>query len=256
MPRVTNINGTEEELPEPMFVTRDSPNIVSGPYHEGILLDAANSTRELEFSFEHALENNHRVEQLLTPPEITNPDAPYEQRLLVMWRTLRMIEHEWRSDAMHIRGWLSDPWSPYIVEYEGTPFVNIQYRMGEGWELNVNAMLPNNTLAVNDGQLMPNDLLEIVGKHEKGEDVFGQNGLEFLLLAYSGWKIPILGIRKLILLDTSYEEVRTLRILTQGGTKTQEYRGPCPRVGKKSFFQLGNNGEFIGTQPPPNLRLV
>lgn len=177
-------------------------------YHEGILLDAAESTRDLFPGVDgEGIMNNHRIQALLDHPESTRPDAHYQDRIKVMFRMLKMVHDEWRSDVIR------------IAYPEDRTYTSILYRGGVGWELLVDMIEPNNVFVFqSDYSLgMQECLFNIVERHKKGEDIFGESGLEFLLPIYKDWKLPVIGVKKLI--GFEYDKKH---IFTRGDTKIED----------------------------------
>jgi len=108
MAKIFRMDGTEMEQEEPLLVTRRNPYVTSGPYHDGILLDAARSMQEPAWDGEVAYYNKHMIQSILNSPEITQQDAPYAERIKVPWRMIQMAYHDFR-EWFDIDGWIYDP---------------------------------------------------------------------------------------------------------------------------------------------------
>lgn len=160
----------------------------SGLYHEGLLLQAAESTRDPIPGVDgEGMSNEVRIKKILGFPEITHPDAHYQKKIQVMFRMLEMISDEWRPDVIS------------ILRSRDEAYSSILYTGGDGWELLVDMIEPNNILAFKDnaGLQFEESLSVHLKKNRDGEDIFGKNGLELLMPTYKGWKLPIIGLKKL-----------------------------------------------------------
>lgn len=196
-------------------------------YSPGLLLDAADSTGDWYFDPRDAevwMGNMHRVQLLLDPPQITKPDADYQDRIKVTFRMLEMIPMEWgRNDIIYAAGnSLGD-------------LAHICYYAGDGWELGINRVKPDNIFVL--GYQHEPALKEIISRHQNNEDIFGENGLEFLMPAFRGWKVPIIGVKKLIYFDADKKYT-----LTPGkieSSKSSFYSCRC-----KPLLEFGENGRF------------
>ncbi|MBS3142203.1 hypothetical protein J4464_02330 [Candidatus Woesearchaeota archaeon] len=216
MTEIIGMDGSREAAPESFFVTRSPPGITVGPYHPGILLAAAESTRSPDFGFaEFRMEDDYRIQRLLNPPPVTDPGATYEQKLTVMMRMLKMIEEDWRrngSGAVRIDGDFFDPLSGKIVNYETTPYIHVLNRGGRGWELHIDTSKPDTTFAFFRDPFNDN-LVKLVRRLERGKMKFGGEGAQTLISSYKGWKVPIIGLQRVLVVDfeseTRYEEGQT-----------------------------------------------
>ena len=214
---------------EPVFVDR----VLYTPkelYHKGILLDAAESTQDLFQGVDgEDIQNKLRIDAILDSPDVTKPDAPYQKRIKVMGRMLEMIHEEWRSDIVHIR------------RTKDRAYTSILYKGGVGWELLVDMIEPNNIFAFRSDYSMNDTMADLLERHKKGEDIFGENGLEFLLPCYKGWKLPIIGVKKLYGFDFNKKY-----IFSRGKTEVEESAVDGVFVGDRQLvFGFDNLGRVV-----------
>jgi len=216
---------------EPVFVDR----VLYTPkelYHKGILLDAAESTQDHFPGVDgEAISNRLRIDAILGSPDVTKPDAPYQDRIHVMGRMLEMIHEEWRSDIVSL-GCTKD-----------RAYISVLYKGGVGWELLVDMVEPNNIFAFRaDYSLQVQDTMAgLIERHKKGEDIFGEDGLEFLLPCYKDWKLPIIGVKKLYGFDF-YKKY----IFSRGKTEVEESAVDGLFIGDRQLvFGFDDKGRVI-----------
>jgi hypothetical protein len=203
-------------------------------YHEGILLEAGESTLDLLPGVDgEAISTRMRMDNyILGSPEVTHPDAHYQKRIGVMFRMIKMIREAWRSDLIHFQRPTDSDHT--IILYQGG--------LG-GWELLVDMIEPNNVLAFRADYdfSLQEDIHEVVKRHKAGEDIFGEKGLEFLIQSYKGWKIPIIGVTKMYGFD-----YRTKYIFTRGKTEVEETHIDGVFVGDSTYiFGFDEHGRVV-----------
>jgi hypothetical protein len=121
-------------------------------------------------------------------------DESYHERLKIMTRLVRgCINQASASGYLDTGGWVFDPDSGYIQEYEEEPY----YWVGQkhGFEALFDTSYPSTKLLFKEiyGQKEFESLKE---KHEK-ENIFQKGPIDLVLPIHAGWRIPVIGVKEI-----------------------------------------------------------